>query len=307
VEQFESVAIILLAFGAIAVLILAVGQFVTSQTQVQRRLSTPMRAAGLSAVQSASSLNSFVARNFKESRFGVDSTVRGKIRSELLKAGYFRVDAVNYYIFAKLFVAVLIPVAAYLIVFIFFNGASLLIKLAVVVISILLAGIGPDIFIDRKQKRLSRRYLELFPDMLDLLVVCTDAGLSLEAALERVTAEIVKQNRELGLNLMMMSGEMRAGRSTIEALEALAERLMMDEANSFVIVLRQSLELGSDVGTTLRVYSDEMREKRIIRAEETANKLPVKLTFPMGLFIFPVILMVVLLPAVIRMSSLLSR
>jgi tight adherence protein C len=171
----------------------------------------------------------------------------------------------------------------------------------------LLAGIGQDIFIDRKQKRLSRRYLELFPDMLDLLVVCTDAGLSLEAALERVTAEIVKQNRELGLNLMMMSGEMRAGRSTIEALEALAERLMMDEANSFVIVLRQSLELGSDVGTTLRVYSDEMREKRIIRAEETANKLPVKLTFPMGLFIFPVILMVVLLPAVIRMSSLLSR
>jgi tight adherence protein C len=72
------------------------------------------------------------------------------------------------------------------------------------------------------------------------------------------------------------------------------------------LVLRQSLELGSDIGDTLRVFSDEMRDKRVLRAEENANKLPVKLSLPLGLFIFPVVLMVVMLPVVIRLTALLS-
>jgi len=101
-----------------------------------------------------------------------------------------------------------------------------------------------------------------------------------------------------------MQAEVRAGRSTIDALESLAERLAMDEANSFVLVLRQSLELGSDIGDTLRVFSDEMRDKRVLRAEESANKLPVKMSLPLGLFIFPVVLLVVTLPVGIRMATL---
>jgi tight adherence protein C len=139
------------------------------------------------------------------------------------------------------------------------------------------------------------------------LVVCVDSGLSLEAALDRITGEMVKQNRPLGLNLMMMGAEMRAGRSTIDALNSLADRLDLDEARSFVLVLRQSVELGSDVAESLRIFSDEMRDKRIIRAEENANKLPVKMVAPLGLFIFPVILMVVMLPLALRVMAVLPH
>ena len=102
---------------------------------------------------------------------------------------------------------------------------------------------------------------------------------------------------------MMVTAEMRAGRSTVDALESFADRVGLDEARSLVLVLRQSVELGSDIGDALHVFSDEMREKRLLRAEEQANKLPVKMTLPMGLFIFPVILLVVLLPIMIRLGT----
>jgi tight adherence protein C len=100
---------------------------------------------------------------------------------------------------------------------------------------------------------------------------------------------------------------MRAGRSTIDALNSLADRLDLDEARSFVLVLRQSVELGSDVAEALRIFSDEMRDKRMMRAEESANKLPVKMVAPLGLFIFPVILMVVMLPLALRVMAVLPH
>jgi tight adherence protein C len=111
------------------------------------------------------------------------------------------------------------------------------------------------------------------------------------------------RSRELGMHLEMMGAEMRAGRSTVEALDALSDRLRLDEAASFVAMLRQSIELGSDVGEALRVFSDEMRDKRLLRAEEKANKLSVKMVIPLGLFIFPVVLLVTILPVMIKLMK----
>jgi tight adherence protein C len=127
--------------------------------------------------------------------------------------------------------------------------------------------------------------------------------LSLDAAFNRIRPEVSKQSRALGTNLMLMGAETRAGRSMPDALGTLADRLNIDEARSFVILLRQSLELGTDVGEALRVFSDEMRGKRLLRAEETANQLPVKMVLPLGAFIFPVVLMVVLVPVLIRLTT----
>ena len=142
--------------------------------------------------------------------------------------------------------------------------------------------------------------------MLDLMVVCVDAGLSLEGAFDRISREIMRQNRHLGTNLLLLGAEMRAGRSTIEALDSLADRLGLDEARSFVAMLRQSIELGTDLGDALRVFSDEMRDRRLLRAEERANQLPVKMVGPLGMCIFPVILVLVLLPVIIRLATVLS-
>jgi tight adherence protein C len=295
-----------LSFGTVAAIVFVVGQHLATQALMQRRLPSPARASDSSVGAPPKTLQAFIAKHFDEKRFGVDSTLRGKLRRELVRAGYFRSDALNAYLFASVVVAVLIPVIAYLLIEFFLPAVPWFLEFLVVAGSIALAIVGPNIYLDRRQKRLTRHYRQLFPDLLDLLVVCVDAGLSLEAALSRITGEIIKHSRPLGLNLMMMGAEMRAGRSTIDALDSFAYRVTLDEARSLVLVLRQSLELGSDIGDTLRVFSDDMRDRRVLRAEENANKLPVKMTAPLGLFIFPVVLLVVLFPVGIRLAGMMS-
>jgi len=304
----ESIPLIVgvLSFGTVAAVAFLIGQYVLVQSRIQRRLSPPTPASNLTKAQPRA-LNAFIARHFDVKRFGIDDSVRGKLRRELVQAGYFRNDAVNYYIFSRLIAVIILPLLGYIIVEAFLPGLSQLLKLAVVSISALLGIAGPDAYLARRKRMLAQQYRLVFPDLLDLLVVCVDSGLSLEAALDRITGEMVKQNRPLGLNLMMMGAEMRAGRSTIDALNSLTDRLDLDEARSFVLVLRQSVELGSDVAESLRIFSDEMRDKRIMRAEESANKLPVKMVAPLGLLIFPVILMVVMLPLALRVMAVLPH
>jgi tight adherence protein C len=296
----------ILSFGAVSAIAFLVGQYVWAQSRIQRRLSLPTPASNLTRTRPRT-LDAFIAKHFDVKRFGLDDSLRGKLRRELVQAGYFKNDAVNYYIFARFAVVIIFPLFSYIVVETFSPGFSQLLKLAVVSISALLGIAGPDAYLARRKRMLAQQYRLVFPDLLDLLVVCVDSGLSLEAALDRITGEMVKQNRSLGLNLMMMGAEMRAGRSTIDALNSLADRLDLDEARSFVLVLRQSVELGSDVAESLRIFSDEMRDKRMMRAEESANKLPVKMVAPLGLFIFPVILMVVMLPLALRVMAVLPH
>jgi tight adherence protein C len=296
----------ILSFGAVSAIAFLVGQYVWAQSRIQRRLSLPTPASNLTTTRPRT-LDAFIAKHFDVKRFGLDDSLRSKLRRELVQAGYFKNDAANYYIFARFAVVIIFPLFSYIVVETFSPGFSQLLKLAVVSISALLGIAGPDAYLARRKRMLAQQYRLVFPDLLDLLVVCVDSGLSLEAALDRITGEMVKQNRSLGLNLMMMGAEMRAGRSTIDALNSLADRLDLDEARSFVLVLRQSVELGSDVAESLRIFSDEMRDKRMMRAEESANKLPVKMVAPLGLFIFPVILMVVMLPLALRVMAVLPH
>jgi tight adherence protein C len=304
----ESIPLIVavLSFGTVSAVVFLVGQHVWVQSRIQRRLSLPTPTSNPTGARPGA-LDAFIGKHFDVKRFGIDDSLRGKLRRELVQAGYFKSDAVNYYIFSRLVAVIILPLLSYIVVEAFLPGLGQLLKLAVVSISALLAIVGPDAYLARRKRILAQQYRLVFPDLLDLLVVCVDSGLSLEAALDRITGEMVKQNRPLGLNLMMMGAEMRAGRSTIDALNSLADRLDLDEARSFVLVLRQSVELGSDVAESLRIFSDEMRDKRIIRAEENANKLPVKMVAPLGLFIFPVILMVVMLPLALRVMAVLPH
>jgi tight adherence protein C len=304
----ESIPLIvaILSFGTVSAVVFLVGQHVWVRSRIQRRLSLPTPTSNPTGARPGA-LDAFIGKHFDVKRFGIDDSLRGKLRRELVQAGYFKSDAVNYYIFSRLVAVIILPLLSYIVVEAFLPGLGQLLKLAVVSISALLAIVGPDAYLARRKRILAQQYRLVFPDLLDLLVVCVDSGLSLEAALDRITGEMVKQNRPLGLNLMMMGAEMRAGRSTIDALNSLADRLDLDEARSFVLVLRQSVELGSDVAESLRIFSDEMRDKRIIRAEENANKLPVKMVAPLGLFIFPVILMVVMLPLALRVMAVLPH
>ena len=137
---------------------------------------------------------------------------------------------------------------------------------------------------------------------MDLLVVCADAGLSMEASLERVGRELGDSYPSLTANIHMANLEIRAGRTMAEALEHLGDRLGVEEARSFATLIQQSAELGSSITEALRVYSDDMRHKRLSRAEEKAYSLPAKLAVPMMVCIFPVLFVVILLPVIVRLS-----
>jgi len=303
--DFSPILIPALSFAAVAAVVFVVGRYFAAQAQMQRRLPATVHSGDIGAGESYQNLHAFIARRFDAKRFGVAGAFRDKLRRELVKAGYFRAYAVNYYIFARLAVVLVLPTVSYVFAELFLPGAAPFLKIVLVSVATLIAFAAPDAYLARRQRQLALRYRQVFPDLLDLLVICVDAGLGLEAAFDRVRGEIVKQSRELGINLDMMGAEMRAGRSTIEALESLADRLGLDEAASFNTMLRQSLELGSDIGGALRIFSEEMRDKRLLRAEEAANKLSVKMVLPLSLFIFPVVLLVVMLPVVIKLLTVL--
>ena len=272
----------ILAFGAVTAIVFLIGQFIATQSRVQQRVKAPVASAsgGAPAAELASSLNALVSTYFDAKKFGVEGAVRANLRRQLVRAGFFNFKAINYYIFWRLAVVVLLPGGAYLLAQQFMGQQPWFAKLGLVVVAMLIAIMGPDAYLSRLQNKLHLSYRLDFPDLLDLMVVCIDAGLSLEAALERVSPQILSQNRALGTNLMLMGAETRAGRSTIDALDSLSDRLGLEEARSFAGMLRQSIELGTDLSNALRVFSDEMRDRRLLRAEERANQLPVKMVFP---------------------------
>lgn len=297
--------VIMLAFCAVAGAVFSVSQFIKARLRLQQRVAGSV-TGNAGAPGLLENMNSIIASYFDEKRFGVQGAVRAKLRRDLVRAGYFRVDAVNYYIFTKLATVATVPFLSYFMATALLFSRPTLVKLSIVVVATALAVLGPDAYIARRQRVLTERYRTTFPDLLDLMVVCVDAGLSLEAAFDRVSTEIAKRDREFGLNFLLFTAETRAGRSIGEALRSLADRLGFDEARAFVATLDQSIELGTDVGDAMRVFSDEMRDRRLFRAEERANGLPVKMVLPLGLFIFPVILMVVMLPVMLRLMTVMS-
>lgn len=161
---------------------------------------------------------------------------------------------------------------------------------------------APSLYLDRRIKHRQNEHRAGFPDFMDLLVVCADAGLSMEAALDRVGRELSDSYPSLSSNIHMATLEIRAGRTLSEALEHLADRLGLEEARAFATLLQQSAELGSSLTDALRVYSDDMRHKRLSTAEEKAYSLPAKLSVPLVLCIFPVLVIVTMLPAYIRVK-----
>jgi|SRR5579862_50852 len=167
----------------------------------------------------------------------------------------------------------------------------------------LLGYLLPSFYLDRLIGSKRLQHQTGFPDFMDLLVVCADAGLSMEAALDRIARELGDSYPSLATNIHMANLEIRAGRTLTDALEHLGDRLGLEEARSFATLIQQSDELGSSIGDALRVYSDDMRHKRLSRAEEKAYSLPAKLALPMMICIFPVLFVVILCPVIVRMVT----
>lgn len=222
------------------------------------------------------------------------------LRQKLVQAGYMSREAVAVYLGARFTSLVTATVSAFLVLpYIALKGGNLG---AVVLVAVLafIGVFGPDKFIDGRRREREAEYRDGFPDVLDLLVASVEAGLSLDAAVNRVTDEMSRRHPNLAEQMKILTLELRAGRSRRDAWQAFADRLGIDEARGFATMLRQTEEMGTSLGETLMVFSDEMRAKRMLRAEEKAMALPAKLIVPLILFIFPCLLGVLILPAGFR-------
>jgi tight adherence protein C len=228
------------------------------------------------------------------------------ISRRLVRAGFFDPRAIYFYYAVRAGCAAVVFVGLLLVIPRLVPSVSFTIVFYVAAVAAFLALIAPNFVLDRMGRRQEERYRRTFPDFMDMLIVCADAGLSLEAAVTRVAKEFLETNREFGIHLNIMMLEVRAGKRLREALQGFADRLEIEEGRSLATVFKQSEELGASLIQTLRVFSNEMRRNRIIRAEEKANSLPVRMVLPLGVFIFPVMLVVVLLPVLLSLLKMLG-
>jgi tight adherence protein C len=222
------------------------------------------------------------------------------LRRIFLKAGYRGGNTLIIFFGTKVFFAVWLPLL--------FSLTRLVIhmnipSLTFLLISILLAMMGfylPNLWIKMRISNRKEKMQQGLPDALDLMVVCVEAGTGLDAAINRVGEEMKLSNEVLSEEFRLMSMELRAGKQRRNALKNLALRTDLEDVSSLVTLLIQTEKFGTSLAQALRVHSDSMRTKRFQKAEEIAAKLPVKLMFPLVLFIFPSIFVVILGPAAIR-------
>jgi len=223
-----------------------------------------------------------------------------RIRFELMQAGYFGASAVKSF-FAIRIISLFVP--QFILLFMWGRmSANLGLSWSMMIASaVTLTGLlAPNMFV-RWRRSVRRDQIRAgFPDMMDLLVACIEAGLSLNAGLLRVSDEIGSRYPALKVNLDMLNMELRAGRDRHEGMHQFADRVDLDEAKALSVMLKQAEEMGSSMGAALRTFAGEMRHKRLMRAEEKAMSLSAKLTVPLILFIFPAIMAMLLLPAGVR-------
>ena len=165
----------------------------------------------------------------------------------------------------------------------------------------------PEIWLRRRITKRKQAIFEGLPDALDLLVVCVEAGMGLDAAMNRVAEEMELANKPLSDELQLFNLELRAGKLRQEAMKNLAQRIDLEDMNTLTTLLIQTDRFGTSLAGALRVYSDSFRTKRYMMAEELAAKLPTKLMVPLILFIFPGLFAAIMGPAIIRLLEVLSH
>lgn len=246
-----------------------------------------------------------VAGKFAKLSLPSEGWEESPLRLRFLHAG-FRGDApVMVYFGAKTLLAVLLPVIAYIYIML---GSAKVGTNGMLAILLTAGAIGyylPNAVLSRLVFVRQREIFETFPDAADLLMVCVEAGLGLDAALVKVAEEMRLKSEALAEELHLVNLELRAGSSREKALRNLALRTGVEEVNTFATMLIQADRFGTSVGESLRVFSDELRTKRRLRAEEIAAKIPLKLLFPMVFCIFPSLLLVLLGPAFIQVYRIL--
>jgi tight adherence protein C len=245
------------------------------------------------------------ARNEQLERFSnflepQDVAELSKRQLTLRQAGYQSRDAVRMFHAAQ-FVLGLIGLLGGVVYVNFIVGTDGMTTQKIIMYTVGPGGIGyylPQYWITRRVEERKEQITRGFPDSLDLMLVCVEAGQSLDQSITRVAGELQASFPALAEEFQVVSYEMKAGKDKVTVLNDMGERCGVQDVASFVTVLVQSASFGTSVAEALRVYASEMRDKRVMRAEEAANKLPTKMTLATMMLTVPPLLIILVGPSV---------
>ncbi|MEY4652118.1 MAG: hypothetical protein RI884_699 [Pseudomonadota bacterium] len=295
-----------LVFVACALGVLGLGRLLSHQ-RVRRRLRSRAdprspRAARV-AVPGARTLGG-VLDSLSRLSVPAGGWQSSEVRLRFIRAGLRDPGTARRYHAVKTALTLLLPALAAL--FLLAMGTALT-STRIALWGVILAGAGhylPDVYLRFRTSRRAAKMRDVLPDLIDLLVICTESGLGMDAAIHRVSQEIRRSSQALAEEFYLAALEIRAGAGRSQALKNLALRVDLEDLYALVSMLVQADRFGTSLADSLRVQSEMMRIKRMQRAEEIAAKVPVKMLLPLILFIFPALLAVLIGPAVIRIGAL---
>ncbi|MFN5085109.1 MAG: type II secretion system F family protein [Novosphingobium sp.] len=241
-----------------------------------------------------------LADQIEKAGLNLSDTKGDALRAKLIAAGFESPAAPRIFTLTKVLMILLLP-SIYVFLFVVNEPTPNYLKIYIVgAFAALLGMVLPSLFITAKADRRSEAIRNGFPDSLDLILICVEAGLGLEAALDRVGREMIDSHPLVARLLSTATLQLRAGAPREVAIRAMGEQSCVDEVRSFATLLIQSDRLGTSISQTLRVYASEMREKRQMRAEEKAHRLPVVISIPLVICMLPTMIGVLMLPGMVR-------
>lgn len=311
IARFATMALLFLAVAAVAYgVTILLGERRLVRNRLESTQGSVADAGGMDAgaglrVHDARSAWVTLVTAIEKTGIPLVDTKDATVRSRLVAAGYKAEYAPRVYSLIRLVMVIGLPLLAFGLMWLKGDSPSITKLYLIGMIMALLGLYLPSLFIRAKADRRQREIINGFPDALDLMLVCVEAGLGLEAAFSRVGMEMTRSHPLLSEQLGAVVLELRAGRSQEDALRRMADRAGADEIRAFATLLIQSHKLGSSVAQTLRTYAAEMRERRRMRAEEKAHRLPVLISIPLVTCMLPVMIGVLMLPAAIRVIRIL--
>lgn len=294
------IVLLSLVFACVVLIILSITSIFTRADPIDNRLrgatsqNTTIKAGGSSG-----------RREIDEAELSQQLLLekKGGLHQALAEAGFTASYAPVLYTISQIGCAVVLALAVY------FGLTKYVVALGLELVLVMSAGnaligfLAPSVFLSRRKAARIKEIEYSFPDALDMLLVSMEAGASLDGALERVGREIAPAHPLLSKHLLAIGYELRAGTSRETAFRQFGKRIPTDDIRSFVALFVQTDRLGTSVAQALRVHADEMRTKRVLRAETKAHELPVKLAVPLVLFILPALMLVIMTPAIIRIAN----
>ena len=297
--------LVVLVFAAGCLAFLAVAPLFAHRVDLRHRLAgTVAVVAPARASLRIDSTRSFwlrVVRGVEARGVKLTDEKTGAIAEKLVQAGFLQPHAPRVFMLARVGLTLALPLlgAAYML-----TGDKIEpMKLYMVIGGLAVVGLyAPGFYVGSRVKSRAKAVLNGFPDTLDLMLVCVEAGLGIDACFTRVGGEVGRSHPLLAAQFTAVALELRAGRSRAEALKGLVRRTGVPEISSFVTLIIQSDKLGSSISQALKCYAIEMREGRKMRAEEKAHRLPVLISIPLVAFMLPTMIAVLILPGAIMIK-----